>query len=271
MLDGHSTHYTPDVVRTAAKQGVVMLCLPPHTSHCMQPLDVSFFKPLKAHWSAACHSYMVENPGRVVKFSSLFKEAWVKAIKPETFIAGFRKAGVHPVNCNAISVVTAKSSSSSASTSGDTIPSSSAPYLSLDDDLTDNSEDVEAQGTPSMFGDSSADSGTSPQYTRQQLEQFQRRYDYGYDVYTDHEYVEWLRTNHPDDLPEQYLETLMEDPLPFTPSETPVPELVRPVVASQSTFFMPEPVQPVVTSPFPCLNLYSRWLCHHNPSPHLNL
>ena len=44
MLDGHSTHYTPEVVHAAAKQGVVMLCLPPHTTHCIQPLDVSFFK-----------------------------------------------------------------------------------------------------------------------------------------------------------------------------------------------------------------------------------
>ena len=81
LLDGHSTHYTPEVTRAAAKEGVVMLCLPPHTTHAIQPLDVSFFKSLKVHWSAACHQYMVDNPGRVVtkfQFSSLFKEAWIK-------------------------------------------------------------------------------------------------------------------------------------------------------------------------------------------------
>ena len=40
LLDGHSTHYTPEVTRAAAEQGVVMLCLPPHTTHAIQPLDV---------------------------------------------------------------------------------------------------------------------------------------------------------------------------------------------------------------------------------------
>lgn len=30
------------------RQGVILLCLRPHTSHILQPLDVSFFRPLKA-------------------------------------------------------------------------------------------------------------------------------------------------------------------------------------------------------------------------------
>ena len=59
LLDGHCTHYTPEVTRAAAEQGVVMLCLPPHTTHTIQPLDVSFFKSLKADWSTACQQYMV--------------------------------------------------------------------------------------------------------------------------------------------------------------------------------------------------------------------
>lgn len=42
---------------------------------------------------------MAENPGKVVtkfSFSSLFSQAWYKAIKPETIVAGFQKAGVCP-------------------------------------------------------------------------------------------------------------------------------------------------------------------------------
>ena len=48
-----------------------------------------------------------KNPGRVVSkfhFSSFFKEAWFKAIKSETFIAGFRKMGVHPLDSSTISI-----------------------------------------------------------------------------------------------------------------------------------------------------------------------
>ena len=34
-----------------------------HIPHVSQPLDVSFFHPLKAYWSDACHKYI---PGHVV-------------------------------------------------------------------------------------------------------------------------------------------------------------------------------------------------------------
>ncbi len=43
LVDNHSTHYTPEVTRSAASKGVIMFCLPPHTTHDAQPLDVSFF------------------------------------------------------------------------------------------------------------------------------------------------------------------------------------------------------------------------------------
>ena len=33
LLDGHSTHYTPEAVRKAHDEGIIMLCLPPHTTH----------------------------------------------------------------------------------------------------------------------------------------------------------------------------------------------------------------------------------------------
>ena len=47
LLDGHSSHYEPDTIDLAANQGVIVLCLPPHTTHVSQPLAVSFFRPLK--------------------------------------------------------------------------------------------------------------------------------------------------------------------------------------------------------------------------------
>ena len=105
LLDGHSSHYEPDTIRLAAAEGIIVLCLPPHTTHVAQPLDVSFFAPLKTYLSEACRHYTQENPGRVVtkyQFSSLFSTAWYKAIKPGTLVSGFRKVGVCPFNADAI-------------------------------------------------------------------------------------------------------------------------------------------------------------------------
>ena len=39
LLDGHSTHYNPSFVRRAAKEKVMVFCLPPNTIHLTQPLD----------------------------------------------------------------------------------------------------------------------------------------------------------------------------------------------------------------------------------------
>ena len=48
LLDGHSSRYQPSVIRKAAENGVIMFCLPPHTTHMCQPLDKTCFSPLKA-------------------------------------------------------------------------------------------------------------------------------------------------------------------------------------------------------------------------------
>jgi hypothetical protein len=47
ILDGHSSHVTLDVVQEARVVGLDLLTLPSYTSHALQPLDVSVFKPFK--------------------------------------------------------------------------------------------------------------------------------------------------------------------------------------------------------------------------------
>ena len=46
ILDGHGSHVTMDV-KIARSVGLDLLTLPSHTSHAMQPLDISYFKPFK--------------------------------------------------------------------------------------------------------------------------------------------------------------------------------------------------------------------------------
>ena len=46
ILDGHTSHYTLDLVQSALEHGVVLFLLPPHTTADSQPLDISCFGPL---------------------------------------------------------------------------------------------------------------------------------------------------------------------------------------------------------------------------------
>ena len=48
ILDDHKSHtHNIKALERASECGVVMLSLPPHTSHRMRPLNLTFFKPLK--------------------------------------------------------------------------------------------------------------------------------------------------------------------------------------------------------------------------------
>ena len=47
VLDGQSSQYQPELVQYAKEKDVIPFCLPPHTTHESQPLDLNVFKPLK--------------------------------------------------------------------------------------------------------------------------------------------------------------------------------------------------------------------------------
>lgn len=104
LLDEHSSHYQPGIIRKAADEEVIVFCLPPHTTHRTQPLDNGCFGPLKRAWREECQKYCSDNPGRVVtriQFSLLFNRAWKKAITMENLVLGFRFCGVYPFNRDA--------------------------------------------------------------------------------------------------------------------------------------------------------------------------
>ncbi len=47
ILHGHGIHVTLEVIEHAKDFRLDMMTLPSHTSHALQPLDVSCFKPFK--------------------------------------------------------------------------------------------------------------------------------------------------------------------------------------------------------------------------------
>lgn len=66
ILDEHSSHYQPDLVRFDKEHEIILFCLSPHTTHESQPSDTTVFGPLKQHWRRAYHDFMQANPGRVI-------------------------------------------------------------------------------------------------------------------------------------------------------------------------------------------------------------
>ena len=93
LLDGHSSHFEPNTIEHAREKGVVIFCLPPHTTHECQPLDVSLFGAFKTHWREQCHRFYQKNPGKVISklnFCSVFRQAWLTSVTPSNICGGFR-------------------------------------------------------------------------------------------------------------------------------------------------------------------------------------
>ena len=59
IMHGHGSHVSIDLIELARSNGVDLLCLPSHTTHILQPLDVGVFKSFKANFSKACSRYIV--------------------------------------------------------------------------------------------------------------------------------------------------------------------------------------------------------------------
>lgn len=103
IVDGHISHKGIESLSFAKDNGIILLCLPPHCTHRMQPLDVSFYGPLKAYFNQEISTWLKAHPGRVVtqfQIGSLFEKAYGKAATIHNAVNGFKKTGLWPVDPN---------------------------------------------------------------------------------------------------------------------------------------------------------------------------
>ena len=105
ILDGHNSHCTLEVVRAAKDVGLDLITLPSHTSHALQPLDVAVFKPFKQFFREYRDFWMSRNIGQPAGKETLAH--WVslslrKALSESNIRAGFRGAGIYPLNRHAV-------------------------------------------------------------------------------------------------------------------------------------------------------------------------
>src|SRR6266496_1435489 len=47
ILDGHESHHSTAFELYCQEHNIITLCMPPHSSHLLQPLDISCFTALK--------------------------------------------------------------------------------------------------------------------------------------------------------------------------------------------------------------------------------
>lgn len=100
ILDGHGSHATPEFDQFCTERAIITLCMPPHSSHLLQPLDIGCFSPLKRAYGSQIAEFIRLGVNHVDKaeFLPAFKQARFEAFSERNIRSGFTAAGLVPLD-----------------------------------------------------------------------------------------------------------------------------------------------------------------------------
>jgi hypothetical protein len=104
ILDGHESHLNQDFKDYCLEHKILTLCMPPHSSHILQPLDVVCFSPLKRKYSqcirdlARQHVFHINKEG----FLPAFKDAFFDVFTMQNCHKAFQASGLIPLNAQVV-------------------------------------------------------------------------------------------------------------------------------------------------------------------------
>ncbi|QRW26656.1 DDE superfamily endonuclease [Rhizoctonia solani] len=99
LLDGHGSHITPQVLGAAYKNNMFIICLPPKTTHKLQPLDVGVFNLVQVVWKQLCEdSTKIGKPITRTTAISRYMEAWKSRLHPTAIKDAWWQSGQHPLD-----------------------------------------------------------------------------------------------------------------------------------------------------------------------------
>ena len=128
-MDGYSSHITANVIAHCMEHIIDLLILPPHTSHILQPLDVSIFSPLKRALALETDAASRLDSGRIprIEWTSMYIRARETALRSLNILSGFKATGLWPLS--PIAVLEKLPSAKASQTSE---PHNAIPLLGLD-------------------------------------------------------------------------------------------------------------------------------------------
>lgn len=99
FLDNHASHVSFHSYEFCRENLIHVVSIPPHTSHELQPLDLTFFGPLKSTFNKEYDVFLknnVDDKMTPCDITGIFNKAYTKVATIEKAVAGFHKAGIYP-------------------------------------------------------------------------------------------------------------------------------------------------------------------------------
>ena len=100
ILDGHGSHATAEFDRFCMEKRIIPLYMPPHSSHLLQPLDVSCFSPLKHLYGQRVQEKIQKGILSIGKedFLQIYSGVHQQALSSSNIQSGFAATGLIPLS-----------------------------------------------------------------------------------------------------------------------------------------------------------------------------
>ena len=104
ILDGHESHLNQDFKDYCLEHKILTLCMPPHSSHVLQPLDVVCFSPLKRKYSQRVRDLARRRVFHINKegFLPAFRDAFFEVFTEANCRKAFEASGLVPINAQIV-------------------------------------------------------------------------------------------------------------------------------------------------------------------------
>jgi hypothetical protein len=105
ILDGHGSHLTPQFDRICTENDIIPLCMPPHASHLLQPLDVGCFAVVNRAYGRFVSDLARQGYNHIDKLDFLHdhQHARLEAFqKPSTIQNSFVATGLVPIDAERV-------------------------------------------------------------------------------------------------------------------------------------------------------------------------
>ena len=98
ILDGHGSHITPEFDLFCKDHSIITLCMPPHSSHLLQPCDVGCFAVLKRSYGRQIEGYMRNGVNHIDKqdFLEAYYTARTETMNSANIHSSFAATGLVP-------------------------------------------------------------------------------------------------------------------------------------------------------------------------------
>ena len=85
-------------MRYCLENDIIVLYLPPHTSHILQLLDLSIFRSIKALYQKTVRKVTAGDTQRILRhqFIDIYEQIRPAAMSKSNIEAGWRKSGLYP-------------------------------------------------------------------------------------------------------------------------------------------------------------------------------